>query len=106
LIDLTTLQGLTMSIQADTVRNIAHLARLQVQEDEVERYIQILSPIFDLFEQLNQVDTTGVEPMSHSMAAFQRLRDDVVTEANERDDLQKIAPQVEEGLYLVPQVIE
>ena len=95
-----------MSLDADAVKKIAFLARLKIDEADVPGYVNNLSNIIDLVEQMNAVDTTGVLPMSHPMDAVQRLREDVVTETNKREAFQAIAPNTEDGLYLVPQVIE
>jgi len=95
-----------MSLDQDTIRRIARLARLGVDESENETYARSLSDIFAFVEQLNAVDTTGIEPMAHPLDARQRLRPDEVTESNQRDKFQKVAPRVEAGLYLVPRVIE
>jgi aspartyl-tRNA(Asn)/glutamyl-tRNA(Gln) amidotransferase subunit C len=88
------------------VRKVASLARLAMTEAEIETARAQLSGIFDLIAEMQAVDTTGIEPMSHAQDLSQRLREDVVTEANQREAFQAIAPQVERGLYLVPQVIE
>lgn len=95
-----------MSLDSDDVKKIAKLARLAIDEADVPGYATNLSNILGLVEQMSSVDTTGVVPMSHPMDAVQRLRDDVVTEANQRDEFQRIAPATENGLYLVPKVIE
>ncbi|MES0326766.1 MAG: Asp-tRNA(Asn)/Glu-tRNA(Gln) amidotransferase subunit GatC [Gammaproteobacteria bacterium] len=95
-----------MSLDADAVKKIAYLARLKIDEADVPDYVNNLSNIIDLVEQMNAVDTTGVVPMSHPMDAVQRLREDTVTETNQREAFQAIAPKTEDGLYLVPQVIE
>jgi aspartyl-tRNA(Asn)/glutamyl-tRNA(Gln) amidotransferase subunit C len=88
------------------VRKVARLARLAMSETEIEAARAQLSGIFDLIAEMQAVDTKGIVPMSHAQDLSQRLRDDVVTEANQRELFQSIAPQVEAGLYLVPQVIE
>jgi aspartyl-tRNA(Asn)/glutamyl-tRNA(Gln) amidotransferase subunit C len=88
------------------VRKVARLARLAMNETEIEAARTQLSGIFNLIAEMQAVDTKGIEPMSHAQDVSQRLREDVVTEANQRDAFQAIAPQVEAGLYLVPQVIE
>jgi aspartyl-tRNA(Asn)/glutamyl-tRNA(Gln) amidotransferase subunit C len=88
------------------VRKVARLARLSMSETEIETARAQLSGIFDLIAEMQAVDTKGITPMSHAQDLSQRLREDVVTEANQREAFQKIAPQVEAGLYLVPQVIE
>ena len=95
-----------MSLGPDDVKNIAHLARLDIDEAAIADYASNLSSILDLVEQMNSVDTTDVLPMAHPQDVAQRLRDDVVTEQNQREQFQKIAPQTEAGLYLVPKVIE
>jgi len=95
-----------MSIEPSDVEKIAHLARLEVTEADVPEYVRNLSNILDLVAQMDGVDTDKVEPMAHPMAMAQRLREDVVTETDQRDHFQQIAPQTENGLYLVPQVIE
>ncbi len=95
-----------MSLQADDVKNIAHLARVAIDEVDIPEYATNLSKILDFVDQLNQVDTDNVEPMAHPLDMSQRLRVDEVTEENQREHFQSIAPKVEAGLYLVPQVIE
>jgi aspartyl-tRNA(Asn)/glutamyl-tRNA(Gln) amidotransferase subunit C len=93
-------------LSLEEVRRIAHLARLQVAENDVVALQQQLNGIFAMIEQMRAVDTTGVEPMSHPQAVMQRLREDRVTETDQHALFQSIAPQVEDGLYLVPKVIE
>ena len=97
-----------MSILTRTeVEAIAHLARLAITEAELPIYVGSLSRILAFIEQLNVADTQGVEPMAHPLAGqAQRLRADVVTEADAHGKYQKNAPQVEADLYLVPKVIE
>ena len=95
-----------MSLTPEQVRRIAGLARIDVADGEVEATRAKLNGIFGLIEQMQAVDTSGVEPMSHPQDLAQRLRDDVATEPNRRDAFQRIAPQTEAGLYLVPKVIE
>lgn len=95
-----------MSLDADDVKKIAYLARLKIDEADIPGYVSNLSSILDLVEQMSSVDTEGVLPMSHPMDAVQRLREDKVTEKDQRDNFQQIAPQTEDGLYLVPKVIE
>jgi len=95
-----------MSLQKADIKNIAHLARLAIDEDDTAAYADNLSNILALVEQMNAVDTSNVTPMAHPMDAVQRLRADEVTESNQRDSFQKIAPSVENGLFLVPKVIE
>ena len=95
-----------MSLSLQDVKRVAMLARIAVSDSEAASYQQQLNGIFSLIEQMQAVDTRGVEPMSHAQDVYQRLRADVVTETNQREKFQAIAPQVEAGLYLVPQVIE
>jgi aspartyl-tRNA(Asn)/glutamyl-tRNA(Gln) amidotransferase subunit C len=95
-----------MSLSTEDVKRIAHLARIEVTEDEAQATLQKLSGILGLIEQMQAVNTAGIEPMSHSQDVTQRLRDDIVTETNQRELFQSIAPAVENGLYLVPKVIE
>ncbi|AUN96176.1 Asp-tRNA(Asn)/Glu-tRNA(Gln) amidotransferase subunit GatC [Pseudazoarcus pumilus] len=95
-----------MSLSLDEVRNIASLARIDLSDADAEATRDKLNGIFGLIEQMQAVDTDGVEPMSHPQETAQRLRDDRVTEGDRRDDFQRIAPQTEAGLYLVPRVIE
>jgi len=95
-----------MSLDKADVEKIAHLARLEIDAEDIPLYTRHLSGILQLVEQMNEVDTEGVEPMAHPLEMAQRLRPDEVTESNQREKFQKIAPQVEAGLYLVPKVIE
>ena len=95
-----------MSLGPDDVKNIAHLALLDIDEKNLEGYTSSLSSILGLVEQMNEVDTNNVKPMAHPMDVSQRLRADEVLEVNQREAFQKIAPKTEDGLYLVPQVIE
>ncbi len=95
-----------MSLDRSDVEKIAHLARMALDESQIDNYASELSNILALVEQLEQADTSGIEPMSHPLHMAQRLRDDEVTETNRREANQAIAPQVENGLYLVPKVIE
>ncbi|MGD2137034.1 MAG: Asp-tRNA(Asn)/Glu-tRNA(Gln) amidotransferase subunit GatC [Gammaproteobacteria bacterium] len=93
-------------LAAEDVEKIAHLARLGIDPGDIPGYSRNLSDILAFVEQLNAVDTTGIEPLAHPLEANQRLRPDRVTESNEREHFQSIAPQTAAGLYLVPQVIE
>ena len=95
-----------MSLDNSDVERIAHLARLDVDPADVPGYVRNLSDILEFVEQMNAVDTDGVDPMAHPVEAVQRLRPDEVTERPDRDEFQRLAPQVENGLYLVPRVIE
>lgn len=95
-----------MSLDKDQVQHIAVLARLRVADDEIADTVDKLSRIVDFVDQLSQADTTDVVPMAHPLDASQRLRPDVVTEPDRRDEFQENAPAVSDGLYLVPKVIE
>jgi aspartyl-tRNA(Asn)/glutamyl-tRNA(Gln) amidotransferase subunit C len=95
-----------MSLGPIEVKKIAHLARLAISEADIPVYVRNLSAILQLVEQMNVVDTSGVEPMAHPLDIAQRLRPDVVSETDQREHFQAIAPQTEAGLYLVPAVIE
>lgn len=95
-----------MSLTTQEVQKVARLARLAMNETEIEAARSELSGIFTLIAEMQAVNTIGIEPMSHAQDLSQRLRDDVVSETNQRELFQSLAPQVEGGLYLVPQVIE
>ena len=93
-------------ISSEEVLKIAALARLQISTEEAGQYAADLSKIVSLVKQMNAVDTQAIEPMTHPLEVIQRLREDEVTETDQRKDFQAIAPQVEKDLYLVPKVIE
>ena len=95
-----------MSLTPDDVQKIAHLARLAVSDEEASAVAGDLTNILELVEQMQQVDTTDVIPMSHPLHMTQRLRPDEVSEHDQREKFQSIAPATENGLYLVPKVIE
>ncbi|MGR8979777.1 MAG: Asp-tRNA(Asn)/Glu-tRNA(Gln) amidotransferase subunit GatC [Gammaproteobacteria bacterium] len=95
-----------MLLTADEVKEIAHLARLGIDEHDVASYANDLSSVLDLVAAMSVLDTESILPMAHPMDQDQRLRPDIVTESNDREKFQAIAPQVEAGLYLVPKVIE
>ena len=95
-----------MSLNSADIKRIAHLARIEISDLEADATLTKLTGILGLIEQMQAVDTTGIVPMSHSQDVTQRLRDDIVTETNQRELFQSIAPAVEDGLYLVPKVIE
>lgn len=95
-----------MSLTLEEVRKIAHLARLNLSQQEIELYGPQLSRILEFIEQMNQTDTAKVDALAHPLDLSQRLRSDQVNEPNLREKYQKIAPQVEAGLYLVPKVID
>ncbi len=93
-------------LSLEEVRRIARLARIELAEAEALAMREQLNGILAMVEAMRRVDTSAVEPMAHPQDARQRLREDRVTEADERDRFQALAPRVEDGLYLVPQVIE
>ncbi|HED39723.1 MAG TPA: Asp-tRNA(Asn)/Glu-tRNA(Gln) amidotransferase subunit GatC [Chromatiales bacterium] len=95
-----------MSVDQTDITKVALLARLEIDEADVPQYVDNLSNILALVEQMSEVDTDSVVPMAHPLDAAQRLRADEVTEVDQRDRFQALAPQVEAGLYLVPKVIE
>jgi aspartyl-tRNA(Asn)/glutamyl-tRNA(Gln) amidotransferase subunit C len=104
-----------MALSIEDIKKVAHLARIEISEADASATLTKLTGILGLIEQMQAVDTAGIEPMSHSQDLSQRLRDDVVTKTNLRDEFQKNAPvlgngSVEQavagGLYLVPKVIE
>jgi aspartyl-tRNA(Asn)/glutamyl-tRNA(Gln) amidotransferase subunit C len=95
-----------MSINNTDVQKVARLARLAMNQAEIETARSQLSGIFTLIAEMQAVDTANIAPMSHAQDVSQRLREDTVTESDQRELFQAIAPQVEQGLYLVPQVIE
>ncbi|WP_353573327.1 Asp-tRNA(Asn)/Glu-tRNA(Gln) amidotransferase subunit GatC [Candidatus Albibeggiatoa sp. nov. BB20] len=95
-----------MSLDKQEIEKIAHLARIALDEDDVPHYATNLSNILELVEQMSQVDTANITPMSNPLDAVARLREDTASESNQRDHFQQIAPQTEAGLYLVPKVIE
>jgi aspartyl-tRNA(Asn)/glutamyl-tRNA(Gln) amidotransferase subunit C len=95
-----------MSLSPDQIRLIARLARIAVRADESGAVGERLNRVLAMLDQLKAVDTEGIEPMSHALDMVQPLRADVVTEGDQRELLQAGAPAVEDGLYLVPKVIE
>jgi len=95
-----------MSLTADDVNKIAHLARLGIDNQDIESYAKDLSGMLDLMTQMSELNTDKVEPMAHPMDQAQRLRADVVTEPDNRVKFQAIAPQVEAALSRAPKVIE
>ncbi|WP_044872108.1 Asp-tRNA(Asn)/Glu-tRNA(Gln) amidotransferase subunit GatC [Pseudomonas sp. LFM046] len=95
-----------MALERSDVEKIAHLARLGLNEADIPRTTETLNNILGLIDAMQAVNTDGIEPMAHPLDATQRLRADRVTEVNRRDAYQSIAPAVEDGLYLVPKVIE
>ncbi len=95
-----------MSLDKSDVEKIAHLARLAIDESTIPDYARDLNNILTLVEQMSAVNTDAVSPMAHPMDAHQRLREDVVSETDQRELFQSIAPKTDAGVYLVPQVIE
>jgi len=93
-------------LSADEVRRIARLARIEVADSEVERLRAELNGILAMIDEMQAVDTAAIEPMAHPQDMRQRLREDRVTESDEREPFQSVAPATEDGLYLVPKVIE
>ena len=95
-----------MALERSDVEKIAHLARLGLNDADIPQTTATLNNILGLIDAMQAVDTNGIEPLAHPLEATQRLRVDVVTESNHREAYQAIAPAVENGLYLVPKVIE
>jgi aspartyl-tRNA(Asn)/glutamyl-tRNA(Gln) amidotransferase subunit C len=95
-----------MSIVANDIEIIAHLARLSLLESERTEALGSITSILHLIDQMQAVDTHNVAPLAHAFEASQRLREDVVTEQDQRETLLKLAPSAEQGLFLVPKVIE
>ncbi len=95
-----------MSLTLDDVKRVAMLARIEVTDAESAQILEQLSGVFKLIEQMQAVGTTGVEPMAHAQDVVARLRPDAVTEGDEHELFQSVAPAVEADLYLVPKVIE
>lgn len=93
-------------MDTDTVNHIAGLARIGIDPGEVDGYARELSKILEFVEQMNSVDTADVAPLTHPQDRLLRMREDRVTEADQREEFQRVAPAVEAGLYLVPRVIE
>lgn len=99
-----------MALDLSDVKRIAHLARIETSDEEASQTLAQLNNFFSLVEQMQAVDTTGIEPLAHPLATVhdmaQRLRADAVTESDRREDYQRPAPATQNGLYLVPKVIE
>ena len=95
-----------MSLTSDQIRQVAHLARLELKPEQVQPYATQLSNIFEMVNKLTSAQTDGVAPMAHPLEMTQRLRPDAVTETDQRECFQAQAPAVKHGLYLVPKVIE
>lgn len=100
-----------MSLTLEDVDKLVKLAQIDLTAEQKPKILEQLNGIFNLVEQMKAVDTTGVAPLNQPIEAYQdhvalRLRDDAVTEPNRRDDYQAIAPAAQDGLYLVPKVID
>lgn len=95
-----------MSLTAADVKKIAHLAKLNMTEQDIALYTNQLSNILDFVAKMNEADTSHIDPVANPLDLSQRLREDAVTEHDQRAAFQKIAPLVQAGLYLVPKVIE
>jgi len=95
-----------MSLKPSDIEKLALLARINISENESKLVTERVGAVLDLVDQLQAQDTEGVEPMAHPMDAIQILRTDEVTESNDRDNLMSNAPAREDGLFLVPRVIE
>ena len=95
-----------MALTREDVLRAARLARIAIDDTEVEPVLEQLRRIFEMIEEMRAVDVSGVEPMAHAQDVMLRLREDVVTESDQHELFQSIAPRVERGLYLVPKVIE
>ena len=94
-----------MAIEENEIQKIAELARIRIADDQIGPLTDRIGEILGMVDQLQNVDTSAVEPLANPLDAIQRLRPDVVTEKDRRDEFQAIAPAVESGLYLVPKVI-
>ena len=95
-----------MALSIEDVTRIAHLARIEISAAEADATLAQLNDIFGMIERMARVDTEGIEPMSHPLGGVQRLREDRVTETDARGENMKNAPQVQDGLFLVPRVVE
>jgi aspartyl-tRNA(Asn)/glutamyl-tRNA(Gln) amidotransferase subunit C len=95
-----------MKVDPTVVKAIAQLAQLEITPENMQENIDSMAGILNLVDQMHEVDTSGVEPMAHPLDATQRLREDQVSESDQRELFQSIAPATENGLYLVPKVIE
>ncbi len=95
-----------MAFDKSEVEKVAQLARLHVSDAEADEVTSRITDILALIDQMQSIDTDGIEPLAHPLDVTQPMREDKVTEANRRDELQELAPEKEDGLYLVPKVIE
>jgi len=95
-----------MPLSPEEVKKIAHLARFNLSENDIRYYTPQLSNILDFVAHMNEVNTASIEPLAHPLDLPQRLRPDTISESNQRELFQSLAPEVKVGLYLVPKVIE
>lgn len=95
-----------MALDPKQIRDIAELVRLQIEDDQIEEYQHNLSNILEMVNQLTSFNTNDIEPLANPLEIVQRLRADEVTTTNQREHFQSIAPQTEQGYYLVPRVVE
>ena len=95
-----------MSVEQSDIEKIAILSRIRIAENDISGVADRINDILAMVDKMQAVDTTEIEPMANPLDAIQRLREDTVTETNQRDSFQAIAPDADEGLYLVPKVIE
>lgn len=95
-----------MKVTRDVVETMANLAQLKVDEAEMQEYVASMTRILNLVEEMDAVNTNDIEPMAHPLETVQRLRPDEVTEPDQRDAIQELAPETQDGLYLVPRIIE
>ena len=95
-----------MKVDQKVVEAIAQLAQLELKPEDIQENIDSMTSILDLVDQMQNIDTSGVEPMAHPLDAVQRLREDFVSESDQHERFQAIAPATADGLYLVPKVIE
>jgi len=95
-----------MSITPEIIANVARLAKLQLDQSALDAYTKDLTKIIEMVDILQQVDTDGITPMSHPLSSAARVREDIVSEHNQRELMQSIAPETAKGLYLVPKVIK
>ena len=96
-----------MTVTTDTIHHVAKLSRLHIDEKDIPKYVHNLNSLLKLVDQMQKIDTANIEPMAHPQANLQqRLREDKISETNQRERFQSIAPKVAEGLYIVSKVIE
>jgi aspartyl-tRNA(Asn)/glutamyl-tRNA(Gln) amidotransferase subunit C len=99
-------KGICVNLTVETVKKVAHLARIQLSEEEAQELQPELNRILEIVDAMSAVDTSHVQPIAHPLDTTQRFREDVVSESDQRTTFQAIAPKVEQDLYLVPKVIE